>query len=237
MSEFLSVLEQGAKQLEIELSQKQAGQMREHWRMVCDYNQKVNLTAIKEDNLAAEKHYLDSLLLLPYLQYGMHCLDLGSGAGFPGTPLAIAYPQTSWLLLESLQKRCLFLQQAKEALGLDNLEVYCGRAEKAGRDIQCRGKFDLVTARAVASMPVLLEYALPFLKTGGVFVAMKGPSPREEVEQSANALALLGASIIKTEAITLPVSGESRTFVLIKKINETPDKYPRREGMPEKAPL
>ena len=237
MTEFISVLTNGARQLEIPLSQSQSEQMQDHWRMVWNYNQKVNLTAIKEDAQAAEKHYLDSLLLLPYLQAGMHCLDLGSGAGFPGIPLAIAFPQASWVLLESLQKRCLFLLEAKEALGLNNLELFCGRAEKAGRDTQYRGRFDLVTARAVASLPILLEYALPFLKVGGVFVAMKGPSLLEELEQSGKASALLGGSLVKTEEKTLPVSGETRTFALIQKTAQTPDKYPRREGIPEKTPL
>ncbi|MCL2817247.1 MAG: 16S rRNA (guanine(527)-N(7))-methyltransferase RsmG [Clostridiales bacterium] len=219
------------------LEERQLDALARHWRMVEEVNEKFNLTAILDQREAALKHYWDSLYLAKWLKPGGRCLDLGSGAGFPGIPLAIACPESRWLLLDSLQKRCRFLCEAIADLGLNQVEVRALRAEDAGTDPLFRERFDLVAARAVTSLPVLLEYALPFLRVGGLFLAMKGPAAEDELTASANALRLLGGAVKETARYRLPFTEESRSLIVVEKIASTPKKYPRFPGLPKKSPL
>jgi len=235
MSLFREKLEKGAMLFGCGLSSRQINSMEAHWQMVAKAN--INLTAIADEEIAVEKHYLDSLLLLPFIEEWDKCVDIGSGAGFPGIPIAIVRPESTWLLLESMQKRAAFLTQVKNELHLNNVSVLNSRAETAGRDPQRREKYQVVTARAVTTLAVLAEYALPLLDMGGRFIAMKGPAVEEELGQAQKAMEILGGEVEKLVRAPLPFSGEERSFVVIRKRLPTPDKYPRREGMPEKRPL
>lgn len=235
MSLFGDKLEQGARIFGCGLSSRQINAMEAHWHLIGKAN--INLTAIADEEAAVEKHYLDSLLLLPFIEEGDNCVDIGSGAGFPGIPVAIVRPESQWLLLESMQKRAAFLTQVKNELHLDNVNILNARAETAGRDPGHRKKYQLVTARAVTTLAVLSEYALPLLVLGGRFIAMKGPAVEEELAQGKKALEILGGEIERLVHAPLPFSGEERSFVVIRKCLPTPEKYPRREGMPEKRPL
>jgi 16S rRNA (guanine527-N7)-methyltransferase len=166
----------------------------------------------------------------------LRAVDIGSGAGFPGLVLALACPESNWTLLEANNKKCSFLRLCIEELSIKNARALPLRAEEAGHKKSLRKEFDLATARAVAALPVLLEYALPLLALGGVFVAAKGPALKEEEAAAANALAVLGAKADKKKHFTLP-GGEKRVIACYHKVADTPDKYPRRAGMPEKRPL
>ncbi|MGI6361616.1 MAG: 16S rRNA (guanine(527)-N(7))-methyltransferase RsmG [Bacillota bacterium] len=234
---FIEELKKQAGLMGIDLNAEQAQLMEKHWHMVMETNSKFNLTAITDSKEALIKHYLDSLLILPQIAAGSRCLDVGSGAGFPGVPAAIMQPASSWILLDSLQKRCGFLWQVKKELGLSNVEVLCSRAEVAAYQDNLREKFDVVVARAVSPLPSLLECSLPFVAGGGYFLAMKGPSVEEEIAASQQALSLLGGRIDDLKQLMLPDKEELRSLVVVKKISDCPGKYPRRAGKPQKHPL
>ena len=204
-----------------------------------DYNRKTNLTRITEPCDVAVKHFGDSLSLLleDVLPTGATVVDVGTGAGFPGIPLAIARPDLRVTLMDSLRKRIVFLEELIKLLGITNVDVVWGRAEDLGHNSKYRGQFDVVIARAVASLKVLVELCLPFAKTGGCFLAMKGPKAEVEVADAANALKILGAKVNAITAITLPILNESRSLVSIGKIVSTTRSYPRKAGIPERQPL
>lgn len=213
----------------------------QHWQLLEEANRRFNLTAITDPELAAEKHYLDCLLALKAAescwQRPGRIADIGSGGGFPGLVQAAALPQREFTLLESSHKKCDFLNDCAAAMSLPKVEALCWRAEEAGRRDELRGAFALVTARAVAELAVLAEYALPLLEQGGLLLALKGPQPEEELDAAANALRLLGGETQQILRYQLPLSGEGRSVVVIAKTAPTPDKYPRRPGMPSKRPL
>ncbi len=220
----------------ISLSSGDVEAMALHWHLIEATNRHTNLTAIKELDAAIQKHYLDSLFLLPWVNSDQRVLDIGSGAGFPGIPLAIAAKKSRFFLLDSSAKRCAFLEECRKKLGLENITVLNSRAEKAGRDKDLRETFKVVTARAVGALPVLLEYALPFVEIGGLFISPKGPALDEELAASPSALEILGGKYLESREYRLP-GGEIRRLAFFLKEAPTPLKYPRREGMPEKKPL
>lgn len=201
-----------------------------------------NLTTVREPEAIEVRHLIESmalgrlLALQGLLKDGTHVVDIGSGAGLPGIPLQIAFPAASVTLLESLTKRCIFLQQVVDTLGLDNAAVLDGRAEELGRDPRYREAFDLVVARAVASMPVLLEYSLPFLAVGGHLAATKGSATLGELDESAKALAELNGEHVGTLDFE-PPGGISQSVIVIRKTAPISDRYPRRPGIPTKRPL
>ncbi|MCL1905689.1 MAG: 16S rRNA (guanine(527)-N(7))-methyltransferase RsmG [Clostridiales bacterium] len=247
MTVFADTLLSGLFALGLEIEASIPSALEAHWRLVADHAKRFNLTAIRDEREAALKHYLDCLLLLPLAREVLEknriqgsasvlAADIGSGAGFPGLVLALAWPESSWLLLEATGKKCDFLRLCIEELHIKNARALPLRAEAAGHEPELRGQCALVTARAVAALPVLLEYALPLLAEGGIFFAAKGPALAEEEIASANALAVLGAQVCNKREFTLP-DGEKRVIASYRKITPTPNKYPRRAGMPEKRPL
>lgn len=199
-----------------------------------DWNTRINLTAITDDEEIKVKHFQDSLTILPYIKEGT-LADIGTGAGFPGLPVAIERPDISVTLVDSLEKRVKFLQCVVDTLELKNVKCIHARAEDFGRDPDFREKFDYVTARAVASMPVLLEYCLPLLKNKGHFVAMKGANADEEKFDTA--LNALGGKLVETNKFILPDTDMQRCIFVVEKRGTMSPKYPRKAGLPSKKPL
>lgn len=217
----------------IALSQEQGGKLLKLYEFLVEYNEKVNLTAITDFEEVVVKHFVDSILPFTKLRIdeGSSFVDVGTGAGFPSIPLLIYRPDLEGTLLEALNKRCVFLEAACELVGV-KAKVIHGRAEDYAKDK--REQFDIATARAVAAMPVLCEYCMPYVKIGGIFVALK--SVNENTDGSVNAIKLLGG---KTEQITdyEITNGDSRRLFVIRKISQTPTKYPRNPSMIKKKPL
>jgi 16S rRNA (guanine(527)-N(7))-methyltransferase RsmG len=205
--------------------------------LLVEWNERMNLTSITAPDEIVVKHFIDSLLLLKAydLPENATVIDVGTGAGFPGIPLKIVRSDLAVTLLDSLQKRVGFLQEVSTQLDLGLLCVHA-RAEDAARDKAHRDHYDVATARAVASLPVLAEYCLPFVKRGGTFIAMKGRETEAELASSARAISMLGGDAAALTQQTLP-GGDQRAFVTVKKISQTPAKYPRSAGKPQKAPL
>ncbi|MBC8099357.1 MAG: 16S rRNA (guanine(527)-N(7))-methyltransferase RsmG [Armatimonadetes bacterium] len=203
------------------------------------WNARMNLTAITEPDSVIVRHYLDSLSVvkaIPLLP-GMRVMDVGTGAGFPGLPLHIAIPGLDTTLLEATGKKVAFLDHLISLLGLKDIAGLHGRAEEVAHQPQHRASYDVVLARAVARLPILLEYLLPFAKIGGYCIAMKGATAAQELEDSAAALATLGGRLHALESITLPGVTDTHYLVVIEKIAKTPWQYPRSAGLPVKNPL
>ena len=235
---MLSLLHSGIAEIGLgELEEDKEELFRIYLRELRIWNKKFNLTSYESEREIIVYHFLDSLLPLSFfpIKEG-NLLDIGSGAGFPGVPLKIIQPAFSLYLLEANKKRILFLKNTREKLGID-FEILEGRAEDLGRNPQYREQFPLAVARAVAPLPVLLEYSLPFLKIGGIFIAYKGPKLKEELSGSARALSVLGGRVGEIKEATLPIVGEKRMFLFVVKERETPQNYPRRAGIPSKHPL
>jgi 16S rRNA (guanine527-N7)-methyltransferase len=213
-------------------------QMGQFAELVVRANEELNLTRIVEPQEMAVKNFLDSLsiLLLDWPQK-LRCLDLGSGAGFPGVPLAVARENWQWVLLDSLRKKLAFLEKAAGELRLPNVTTLHARAEDAGRDTGQREQYDLVVSRAVASLPTLLELATPLVKIGGVFAAYKGGSVDHELQSAGRAIRLLQLDLERVFPLQLPGGFGERTILLFRKIGPTPSAYPRRAGIPAKRPL
>jgi len=204
-----------------------------------EYNQKVNLTRITEPMEVAAKHFGDSLAVLEPNIFlpGSSVVDVGTGAGFPGIPLAIMRPDIQVTLMDSLRKRTAFLEEAVQRLDLRNVKVVWTRAEEMGRDPLYRERFDIALARAVAPLNVLAELCLPLLKKGGIFLAMKGPKAEEELAQAQVAIGKVGGIVVSLVTEPLPLVGELRTLITITKKKPTPAIYPRKAGIPERQPL
>jgi len=205
--------------------------------MLLSWNERMNLTAITEAGEVEVKHFLDSLLLLSAVEIppSASLIDVGTGAGFPGVPVKIMRPALSLTLLDSLNKRMSFLTALSQALGQENRMIH-GRAEEYGRRPELREEFDFATARAVAALPALCEYCLPFVRVGGVFAALKGPDMGHEAASSSKAIGILGGSLREIKEFSLP-GGHLRSIVLIEKISQTPAKYPRAAVKITKTPL
>ncbi len=223
----------------IELNNEELAKFLRYHELLVEWNEKINLTAITEAHDVAEKHFVDSLLAqrMPIAWQNKTLIDIGTGAGFPGIPLKIMNTTLQVTLFDSLQKRLNFLDAVITELQLEDITTIHGRAEDGGRAPNLREKYDIATARAVAKMPVLLEYALPFVKVGGYFIALKGPELDEELAQSKKALKTLGAEIAEVGHFTLANESYTRNIALIKKVAPTPKAYPRKAGTPQKKPL
>lgn len=206
-------------------------------KLLVEWNQKMNLTGITDPEGIVYKHFLDSLSFLPYVQLpqGASLIDVGTGAGFPGIPLLIARPDLKITLLDSLKKRLTFLEAVLDAAGLNAATLH-SRSEEAGQQPAYREQFDFATARAVAALPTLCEYCLPFVRKGGLLIAMKGREMEEEQAAAHQAVTLLGGALEHPIPLTIPVAGE-RNLILVEKISQTPSKYPRTSAKIAKSPL
>jgi len=223
----------------IELTDRQKDQFARYFELLVEWNEKINLTAITEKNEVYLKHFYDSIA--PVLQalidnQELKLLDIGAGAGFPSLPMKIIYPQLDVTIIDSLNKRINFLKLLAEELKLDKVHFYHGRAEDLAQDKAFRAQFDLVTARAVARMQVLSELTIPYLKVGGKLLALKASNAPEELEEAKNALNLLFSKVQDNLSYALP-NGDPRFITVVEKKKETPNKYPRKAGMPNKRPL
>lgn len=211
----------------------------EYMELLKEWNEKINLTAIKEDEEIFKKHFIDSIKILKIneIRNAKSIIDIGTGAGFPGIPLKIMLTETKITLLDSLNKRVNFLQNVINKLGLKNIEAIHGRAEEVAKERNYREKYDIVVSRAVASLPVLSEFCIPYIKIGGCFIAMKGPSVDDEIEEANDAIKILGAKIEKIENVKIEESDLNHKLVIIRKIKSTNNVYPRKYAMITKKPL
>lgn len=230
---------QALHQKNIELSELQTNQFQQYFELLVDWNEKINLTAITEEKEVYLKHFYDSILLAFAMDFDPNSklCDVGSGAGFPSIPLKIVFPELQVTIVDSLNKRINFLQTLVSELGLTGVELYHDRAETFGQNSQFREQFDYVTARAVARLNVLAELCLPLLKKGGIFCALKAAKAEEELLEAKSAIAILGGKYSEDKEMVLPISGDHRHFLIIEKRKETPKKYPRKPGTPNKQPI
>jgi 16S rRNA (guanine527-N7)-methyltransferase len=236
-NDLLQIFEKGITEIGISLSKDMIEKFFKFKQMVLEWNNKVNLTSIVDDREFVIKHFIDSLTLVPYLnKQNANLIDVGAGAGFPGIPIKLAIPETNITLLDSLDKRVKFLASVIEEFKLKKIQAIHFRAEDAGNKPEFRERYDYCVARAVAPLPVLLEYCLPFVKVGGNFLAMKGVS-EEEIENSKRALTILGGEFEEIINFKLPLTDNNRNIIIIRKNRQTPTKFPRKAGKPSKDPL
>ena len=227
------------EKLNVHLSEKQIEQFLTYYEMLVERNQFVNLTAITEYEDVMKKHFVDSISLIKAYDVKKQTtvIDIGTGAGFPGLALKIAYPELKMTLLDSLNKRIQFLDDVIKELQLVNIETIHGRAEDFARPDKLREKFDLCVSRAVANLSTLSEYCLPFVKENGCFISYKSEKVTEEIEAAGKAITLLGGKVEKQIEFILPDSDIYRNLLVIRKVASTPAKYPRKAGLPSKEPL
>ncbi len=235
----MSKFEKALAKLNIQLNEKQMYQFKFYYEMLIETNKVMNLTAITEYNEVVDKHFVDSLSLIQAIDLNrpLKMIDVGTGAGFPGIPLKIAFPQLRIVLLDSLNKRINFLNRVIEALELTDIKTIHGRAEDFGRNPEYRERFDLCVSRAVANLSTLSEYCLPFVQVGGHFIPYKSGKIQEEMEASRRAVTLLGGNIAECLSYNLADTDMERSLVIIDKVKPTKKAYPRKAGKPSKEPL
>ena len=239
----LNLFEKGLEELSISLSQEQKQQFVTYYEYLIEKNKVMNLTAITEYEEVIVKHFLDSLSIVKAGCFeqnaldGKSVIDIGTGAGFPGIPLKIAFPQLKITLLDSLNKRVNFLNEVIEILGLSKVEAVHGRAEDYAKQKEYRECFDFCVSRAVANLSTLSEYCIPFVKEGGCFISYKSGKIDEELSQAGNAVKILGGKVLDVVKFPLMGTDMDRSFVIIKKTRPTAKKYPRKAGLPSKEPL
>lgn len=209
----------------------------DYMNLLVEWNKKINLTAITEEKDIILKHFVDSLTVLKYIKEDKSIVDVGTGAGFPGIPLAIMNDSLKITLVDSLNKRINFLNEVCNKINLENIKAIHARAEEFGQDNNYRESYDVAISRAVANLTVLAEYLLPLVKVGGKIICMKGPDIEEELKQAKSAIDILGGKFERCDNFCLPKSDISRNIIIINKIKETPKKYPRKAGTPAKTPL
>ena len=234
----IDLFEDGLQALKIELSDHQKQQFIRYYELLISWNKVMNLTAITDFSEVILKHFIDSLSIVKIISpNGKKIIDVGTGAGFPGIPIKIAFPETQIVLLDSLNKRIKFLNEIIQLLELKNIEAIHGRAEDYGKNIEYREKFDLCVSRAVANLSSLSEYCIPFVRLNGSFISYKSGKASEEIDAAQHAIKTLGGKITATTDFLLPNTDMDRTLVSIQKIKSTPKKYPRAAGKPSKEPL
>ncbi|MFD0716173.1 16S rRNA (guanine(527)-N(7))-methyltransferase RsmG [Paenibacillus sp. GCM10027626] len=222
----------------ITLSERQLEQFELYYQLLVEWNEKMNLTGITEREAVYEKHFYDSISLSFYIDVkGRSLADIGSGAGFPSLPLKICYPDMKIMIVDALNKRIQFLKHVVERLGLDHVQCVHGRAEDIARLPEHRDHYDFATARAVARLNVLAEFCLPFVRQNGLFIAMKGTAPDEELVEATASLQQLKGKLKAVHPMKLPFEQSDRHMIVIDKIAATPKKFPRKAGLPLKQPI
>ena len=239
MNYDLTLLEKGCEQLGLTVNEQQKKQFVRFYEYLTEKNKVMNLTGITEFEEVLVKHFLDSLTCVKALDMTKvkRVIDIGTGAGFPGVPLKIMFPEITFTLLDSLRKRVNFLEETFDLTGLTKIEAIHGRAEEFARYKNHREKYDVCVSRAVSNLATLSEYCLPYVRKGGYFISYKSGKVQEETEQAAKAVKILGGEIKDIIYFQLPDSEIERSLVLIEKIKNTPQKYPRKAGTPAKEPL
>ena len=236
--ENIKLLKDGVKALGIDITEEAKFSFDNYYKKLIAWNERVNLTAITDERDVVIKHFIDSLTLVKYLPISAKSMiDVGTGAGFPGIPVKMIRGDLSLTLLDSLEKRVRFLNEVILESSLTDVSVIHGRAEDLARNPLHRESYDVGTARAVASLSVLSEYILPFVKLGGVFAAMKGSEIQKELNEATKAISVLGGKVESVEKFSLPFENIERHIILIKKIRQTPTQYPRKSGKPTKSPI
>lgn len=235
--EFFSKMKENEKYFKFSFSVEQLEQFFVYMNLLIEWNKKMNLTAIVEPNEIILKHFIDSITILKEINNNSKIIDVGTGAGFPGVPLSIMNPTLKVTLADSLNKRLIFLQEVVNQLGLKNLEIIHARAEELGQNKKYRENFDVATSRAVANLSTLSEYLIPLVKKDGKIISMKAGGAQEEIETARKAIKILGGKIEGIEEFKLPQTEIERTIILIRKENCTPNRYPRKAGVPSKEPI
>ena len=236
--EFKNRLQESFQTQKIDVSEKQCKKFFEYMKLLIEWNEKINLTAIVEPGQVITKHFLDSLTILNCIGTKQQkIIDVGTGAGFPGIPIKIMDDLSEITLIDSLNKRINFLQEVINKNNLKNIRAIHGRAEDFGQDKLYREKYDVCVARAVAPMNILVEYLLPFARVNGICICMKGANIEEELEEAKKAINLLGGKIEKVESFGLSGSEDRRNIIIIRKISKTPEQYPRKAGTAKKYPI
>ncbi len=232
-------LQSKAEQLGIRLSEKQLEQFQCYYERLIEMNKVMNLTAITEYEEVVDKHFIDSILLgsVKELSGKKRVIDVGTGAGFPGIPLKIVYPELEITLLDSLNKRVKFLDEVIEELGLTGIQAVHSRAEDLAQDAAHRQQYDICVSRAVANLATLSEYCIPFVKQGGYFISYKSTQIEEELKQAKKAVQVLGGTLEQVETVQIPETTIERQFVMIRKTGTTPKKFPRKAGTASKTPI
>ena len=232
-------LKAGAKTLGLELSPEQLEQFRIYYQELIDWNRRVNLTRITDYEEVQIKHFLDSLTVALAMRPStdLRLIDVGTGAGIPGLPLKIVFPDIKLVLLDSVAKKAAFLHHINHKLGLDNVDIIVGRAEEIAHETQYRERFDIVLSRGVAPLATLAELTLPFCIIGGSFIAQKKGNIDQEISQASKAISLLGGRLREVKRVNLEEFPDERQLVIIDKVSPTLPQYPRRPGMPAKRPL
>lgn len=235
--EFSNELIEMSNKIDIELTSNQVEKFYKFMNLLLEWNEKMNLTAITDPKDIILKHFIDSITIKKYLNNVNKVLDMGSGAGFPGIPLKIVTSDIEFTLVDSLNKRIIFLDEVCKQLELNKISNIHSRAEELAKNLNYREQYDVVTSRAVARLTSLVEYMLPFAKVGGNCICMKGSNVEEELNEAKNAIKILGGNIEKVDKFLLPKTDIERNIVIIKKIKNTPSKYPRKPGTATKQPI
>ena len=237
IKEFSNLMIDYGKEIDIVFTEEQLEQFYKYMNLLIEWNEKINLTAIIEPKEIILKHFIDSLTIIKYMEPNKTLIDIGTGAGFPGIPVKILRKDLKITLLDSLNKRIKFLNEVIEKLSLKNITTTHARIEEYAKNKEYREKFDIATSRAVANLTTLTEYMLPMVKVKGKAICMKGADVDEEMLKSKNSIKILGGKIYKVEEFKLPKSEYKRNLIIIEKTNTTPNKYPRKPGIPSKEPL
>lgn len=237
--EYFDMLNEACQSMGLSFDEEKYNKFIKYKDLIKEWNQKINLTAITDDEEIIKKHFIDSIKVFncDYVKNAKSIIDIGTGGGFPGVPMRIVKEDSKMVLLDSLNKRINFLNEVINDLNLSNIKTIHGRAEDFAQNAEYRQRFDLAVSRAVANLTVLLEFCLPYVKVGGYFVALKGPAIEEEIKAAEGALKALGGKIEKIIEVDIEGSDLKHNLLVVKKIKDTPKKYPRKAGMVTKNPI
>lgn len=225
------------EKINVKINEEQAKHFYIYMNLLIEWNEKINLTAITEPEEIILKHFVDSLTIANQIKKGQSIADIGTGAGFPGIPLKIIFPENEVVLIDSLNKRIKFLEEVINKLNLKNIKAIHARAEEIGHNTNYREHFDVVTSRAVAKLNILMEYMKPLAKVGGRCICLKGPNIQEEVNEAKKAIEILGGNLESVEETALPDSDNKRTIITVLSVKHLPNRFPRKPGTPTNSPL